>query len=241
MLEDASGRHKDVIASRRRWGGRDVAAAAFLQPLAHGHSGPPKTLDVYGSLCKRPARPPPDRPIVQPVTVHASRCDPTLPGTIGHSASQRGKTRLRAGMCAYAQASGTRVHSSCDAILARLREHGPATVTGLSPYVGASPSVTSWHLCHLAAHGLVEDAPLDGRGRQRWWQAVGKGSASTAGTIRRRTASYSICWRTRKMTWCCAGAARCCLPFPSSERRLLLAGISESEPHPTSCRRSTTP
>jgi DNA-binding transcriptional ArsR family regulator len=64
------------------------------------------------------------------------------------------------------------------AILDRLREDGPDTATGLSPRVGASPSVTSWHLRHLAEHGLVEDAPSDGRGRKRWWQAVGHGFRS---------------------------------------------------------------
>lgn len=61
------------------------------------------------------------------------------------------------------------------AILERLRHDGPNTATGLAPHVGASPSVTSWHLRHLAEHGLVEDAPTDGRGRKRWWQAVGRG------------------------------------------------------------------
>lgn len=67
------------------------------------------------------------------------------------------------------------------AILERLREHGPDTATGLSPHVGASPSVTSWHLRHLAEHGLVEDAPSAGRGRKRWWQAVGRGVRVAAG------------------------------------------------------------
>lgn len=66
------------------------------------------------------------------------------------------------------------------AILRQLRENGPNTATGLSPYVGASPSVTSWHLRHLAEHGLVEDAPGDGHGRKRWWQAAGKGFRFTA-------------------------------------------------------------
>jgi len=61
------------------------------------------------------------------------------------------------------------------AILNHLREHGPNTATGLSPYVGASPSVTSWHLRHLAEHALVEDAPPRGGGRRRWWQACGRG------------------------------------------------------------------
>jgi DNA-binding transcriptional ArsR family regulator len=66
------------------------------------------------------------------------------------------------------------------AILGHLREHGPDTATGLAPHVGASPSVTSWHLRHLAEHGLVEDAPGRGHGRQRWWQAVGWGFRSAA-------------------------------------------------------------
>ena len=61
------------------------------------------------------------------------------------------------------------------AILNHLREHGANTATGLSPYVGASPSVTSWHLRHLAEHALVEDAPRQGGGRRRWWQARGRG------------------------------------------------------------------
>lgn len=62
------------------------------------------------------------------------------------------------------------------AILLRLRSAGPSTATRLAPLVGASPSVTSWHLRHLAEHGLVEDAPGDhGGGRSRWWQVVGSG------------------------------------------------------------------
>ncbi|RNI20360.1 ArsR/SmtB family transcription factor [Flexivirga caeni] len=62
------------------------------------------------------------------------------------------------------------------AILARLRSEGPSTASALAPYVGASPSVTSWHLRHLAEHGLVEDDPEDhGGGRSRWWRCVGSG------------------------------------------------------------------
>jgi DNA-binding transcriptional ArsR family regulator len=58
------------------------------------------------------------------------------------------------------------------AILLRLQQHGPSTATALSPQVGASPSVTSWHLRHLGKHGLVHDAPQQGSGRERWWEAV---------------------------------------------------------------------
>lgn len=68
------------------------------------------------------------------------------------------------------------------AILDHLRQHGPNTATGLAPHVGASPSVTSWHLRHLAEHGLVVDAPPRGGGRQRWWQVCGRGFRFAADT-----------------------------------------------------------
>lgn len=61
------------------------------------------------------------------------------------------------------------------AILTRLQLHGPSTATALSPYVGATPSVTSWHLRHLAGHGLVKDADVEGSGRERWWEAAARG------------------------------------------------------------------
>ncbi|GAB3820676.1 ArsR family transcriptional regulator [Kribbella italica] len=64
------------------------------------------------------------------------------------------------------------------AALSYLQKNGPATATQLSEHVGASPSVTSWHLRHLAGFGLVTDGPPpDGVGdrRQRWWQAAARG------------------------------------------------------------------
>ncbi|AKU17944.1 ArsR/SmtB family transcription factor [Luteipulveratus mongoliensis] len=61
------------------------------------------------------------------------------------------------------------------AILTRLQRHGPNTATGLSEEVGASPSVTSWHLRHLAKHGLVRDSQREGTGRERWWEAASRG------------------------------------------------------------------
>ena len=60
-------------------------------------------------------------------------------------------------------------------VLSELQRHGPSTATLLSPTVGASPSVTSWHLRHLAQHGLVRDAPERGNGRERWWEATSRG------------------------------------------------------------------
>jgi DNA-binding transcriptional ArsR family regulator len=61
------------------------------------------------------------------------------------------------------------------AIMARLQQYGPSTATALSAEVGASPSVTSWHLRHLAKHGLVRDAERQGNGRERWWEAASRG------------------------------------------------------------------
>lgn len=61
------------------------------------------------------------------------------------------------------------------AILERLQRHGPATATQLAPNVGATPSVTSWHLRHLAGFGLVRDAEPGPDRRQRRWEAVARG------------------------------------------------------------------
>jgi DNA-binding transcriptional ArsR family regulator len=61
------------------------------------------------------------------------------------------------------------------AILTYLQRHGPGTATSLAPVVGASPSVTSWHLRHLATFGLVENCEGGSDARQRWWRAVGRG------------------------------------------------------------------
>jgi DNA-binding transcriptional ArsR family regulator len=63
------------------------------------------------------------------------------------------------------------------AALSWLQKNGPATATQLSEHVGASPSVTSWHLRHLASFGLVADGPPPSGTdrRQRWWNAVAHG------------------------------------------------------------------
>ncbi|MEU1181025.1 helix-turn-helix domain-containing protein [Streptomyces sp. NPDC005820] len=61
------------------------------------------------------------------------------------------------------------------AVLERLQRHGPATATQLSPHVGATPSVTSWHLRHLAGFGLVRDAEAGTDRRERRWESVGPG------------------------------------------------------------------
>jgi DNA-binding transcriptional ArsR family regulator len=61
------------------------------------------------------------------------------------------------------------------AILERLQRHGPATATRLAPEVGATPSVTSWHLRHRAGFGLVRDAEGGADRRERRWEAVARG------------------------------------------------------------------
>jgi DNA-binding transcriptional ArsR family regulator len=62
------------------------------------------------------------------------------------------------------------------AALSYLQRNGPATATQLSTEVGASPSVVSWHLRHLAGFGLVVDEPDPGADRRkRWWRAVARG------------------------------------------------------------------
>jgi len=70
------------------------------------------------------------------------------------------------------------------AILSFLQRNGPATATMLAPHVGATPSVTSWHLRHLAGFGLVTDADpseVPGDRRQRWWKAKARGFSFEAG------------------------------------------------------------
>ena len=78
------------------------------------------------------------------------------------------------------------------ALLERLQRHGPATASELSPHVGATPSVTSWHLRHLAGFGLVRDAEQPGLDRrQRRWQAAARGFrfGGTVDTPEGRTAA----------------------------------------------------
>jgi len=78
------------------------------------------------------------------------------------------------------------------AILDQLRTGGPNTATGLAPLVGASPSVTSWHLRHLAEHGLVQDADQQSGGRKRWWQAVSPGFRFSSGDEESRAAALAL-------------------------------------------------
>lgn len=49
---------------------------------------------------------------------------------------------------------------------------GPATSTTLAKETGESTGSTSYHLRQLAGHGLVEEVPDRGTGRERWWRAA---------------------------------------------------------------------
>ncbi|MFF0048377.1 helix-turn-helix domain-containing protein [Streptomyces sp. NPDC005498] len=62
-------------------------------------------------------------------------------------------------------------------LLNTLREFGPATASGLADRLGESSGATSYHLRQLATYGFVEDDPTLGKGRERWWRAVHKGTA----------------------------------------------------------------
>jgi DNA-binding transcriptional ArsR family regulator len=60
-------------------------------------------------------------------------------------------------------------------LLDALRFGGPATASQLAEKLGESSGATSYHLRQLATYGFVEDAPEQGKGRERWWQAAIKG------------------------------------------------------------------
>jgi DNA-binding transcriptional ArsR family regulator len=56
-------------------------------------------------------------------------------------------------------------------ILNILAAEGAATSTTLAQRLGESTGTLSWHLRHLAAHGLIEEDPERGNRRERWWRA----------------------------------------------------------------------
>jgi DNA-binding transcriptional ArsR family regulator len=83
-------------------------------------------------------------------------------------------------------------HPARLAILTRLQRFGPATATQLSEHVGATPSVTSWHLRHLASFGLVEDWDGGTDRRHRWWQATAHGFRFESPTDDEGKAAYRL-------------------------------------------------
>ncbi|MEE1814875.1 winged helix-turn-helix domain-containing protein [Streptomyces sp. SP18ES09] len=61
-------------------------------------------------------------------------------------------------------------------LLRALRRYGPATASQLAERLGESSGATSYHLRQLAAHGFIVDDPTRGKGRERWWKAVHRGT-----------------------------------------------------------------
>lgn len=78
------------------------------------------------------------------------------------------------------------------AILTHLQREGAQTATGLSARLDASPSAISWHLRHLAKHGLVRDAPGRGNARERWWEAAARGFRFAVGDETTREAAGAL-------------------------------------------------
>jgi DNA-binding transcriptional ArsR family regulator len=93
------------------------------------------------------------------------------------------------------------------AILEELSLDGPATASQLAPRVGASPSLCSFHLRHLAAHGFVRESPRPG-GRARPWEVTSDGlHLEPEGSPEERRAGQVLDrvlierWLTRYGTW----------------------------------------
>ncbi|MFI7441934.1 ArsR/SmtB family transcription factor [Nonomuraea indica] len=53
-----------------------------------------------------------------------------------------------------------------------LEEHGPSTATRLAGLLGHNTGATSYHLRELARHGMIEEAPELGRGKEKYWRIV---------------------------------------------------------------------
>src|SRR5690606_4898920 len=49
-------------------------------------------------------------------------------------------------------------------------DRGQATATGVAEHLGESTGQTSYHLRQLARHGVIEEVPDLGSGRERWWR-----------------------------------------------------------------------
>ncbi|GAB3190295.1 ArsR/SmtB family transcription factor [Nesterenkonia suensis] len=59
------------------------------------------------------------------------------------------------------------------AMYSYLSDQGSATATQLAKHLDESTGQTSYHLRQLEKHGLVEEDPERGTGRERWWKASG--------------------------------------------------------------------
>ncbi|MFC7643028.1 ArsR/SmtB family transcription factor [Streptosporangium lutulentum] len=82
-------------------------------------------------------------------------------------------------------------------LLELLDHHGPATATQLAAQTGENTGSTSYHLRILARHGLIEDVPERGKGKERWWRSRATASTVTGSAATRRPLTPpSSCSRT---------------------------------------------
>lgn len=54
-----------------------------------------------------------------------------------------------------------------------LKDDGPQTASMLARLLGESTGQTSYHLRQMERHGLIEEDPERGSGRERWWRPLG--------------------------------------------------------------------
>jgi DNA-binding transcriptional ArsR family regulator len=66
-----------------------------------------------------------------------------------------------------------------------LEDCGPATASQLAAEVGESSGSTSYHLRQLARHGLIQDMPDRGKGKERWWRTNPAGFSFNGDAFRR--------------------------------------------------------
>ncbi|MEO3814278.1 helix-turn-helix domain-containing protein [Sphaerisporangium sp. B11E5] len=53
-----------------------------------------------------------------------------------------------------------------------LDEHGPSTATRLAERLRENTGVTSYHLRELAKHGMIEQVPGLGKGKEKYWRVT---------------------------------------------------------------------
>lgn len=99
----------------------------------------------------------------------------TPPPAEGSKAPAPATGRPDAAPLSDARALRALAHPARLAILERLQDRGPATATDCAEVTGLSPSACSYHLRTLQKFGLVRDSRPRNDGRERVWEAVGRG------------------------------------------------------------------
>ncbi|WP_329560546.1 helix-turn-helix domain-containing protein [Streptomyces uncialis] len=99
--------------------------------------------------------------------------DENLPGAPGTTAPATTERKIRQ---LDARSLRGLAHPLRMELLTALRRGGPATASQLASRLGESSGSTSYHLRQLAEYGFVEDAPEQGKGRERWWRSTHEGT-----------------------------------------------------------------